>query len=120
MDAIVDSTYDINEGQLDDYKTNYSGFLKEARERFETQHAAWKNQEKEIKEIQDFIDRFRSVTSKAAQVQSRIKQLEKVERVPKPRPPCKVFRIQFPQPERSGQRVIYLEDVQLSYGPVKV
>jgi ATP-binding cassette subfamily F protein 3 len=120
MDDIVGSIYDINDGQLDYYKTNYSGYLKEARDRFETQHAAWKNQEKEIKEIQDFIDRFRSTTSKAAQVQSRIKQLEKIERVPKPKPPRKVFRIQFPQPERSGQRVIFLEDVQFSYGHVKV
>jgi len=65
---------------------------------------------------QEFIDRFRSVSSKAAQVQSRIKQLEKMKRLPKPIAPRKVFRFSFPQPKRSNQKVIELEKIHMAYG----
>jgi len=115
MDAIVEVVHEIKDHKMDHYKGNYSEYLVEARKRFEQQHAAWKNQQKEIKDIQGFIDRFRSTNSKAAQVQSRVKQLEKIKRIEKPRPPRKVFRIQFPQPVRSGQRTMSLEDVDFSY-----
>ena len=115
MDTLVESVHEIKDRKMEHYRGNYSQFLVEAQQRFEQRHTAWKNQQKEIAEIQGFIDRFRSTTSKAAQVQSRIKQLEKVSVLPKPNPPRKVFRIQFPPPERSGQRTLSLEDVCFSY-----
>jgi ATP-binding cassette subfamily F protein 3 len=115
MDRVVDTILEIDNQVMSPYKGNYSKFLADRRKRFEQQHAAWKNQQKQLSETQSFIDRFRNVGSKAAQVQSRIKQLEKVERLPKPKAPRKVFRIQFPQPQRSGQRVITLEKSGFSY-----
>lgn len=120
MDRVADTTLEIDNQVMSLYKGNYSHFLQERRKRFEQQHAAWKNQQKQISETQSFIDRFRSVGSKASQVQSRIKQLEKVDRLSKPKAPRKVFRIQFPQPERSGQRVITLEQSAFSYPGAEV
>jgi ATP-binding cassette subfamily F protein 3 len=116
MDELVETVYEINEQNLVKYKANFSGYLVQRQENFERQHAAWKNQQKEISAIEDFCNKFRSVASKASQVQSREKQLEKLERVPKPRRPKKPFRFQFPQPERGGQRAISLEDIHMAYG----
>ncbi|MEM7384085.1 MAG: ABC-F family ATP-binding cassette domain-containing protein [Verrucomicrobiota bacterium] len=120
MDNLVESVHDIDEQKLVHYKGNYSDYLVQRRQNFERAHAAWKNQQKEIKALQAFADKFRSVSSKAAQAQSKLKQLEKMDILEKPRPPRKVFRIQFPQPSRSGQRVISLDDMHMSYGDTKV
>ncbi len=116
MDELIATVYDIEEKKLVQYSGNYSKFEQQKEKRFEQRMAAWKNEQKEIERIQDFIDRFRSVASKAAQVQSRQRQLEKMERLEKPRPIRKVFKIQFPQPERVGQRAISLKDVHMAYG----
>jgi len=88
--------------------------------RFEQLQAAYRNQQKEIAHIQEFIDRFRSINSKAGQVQSRIKQLEKMKLIQKPVARRKVFKFNFPQPPRSTQKVIELEKICQSYGDHKV
>ena len=116
MDELVELVYEINEKHLVKYKANFTGYLKQREENFEKQHAAWKNQQKEISAIEDFCNKFRSVSSKAAQVQSREKQLAKMERIEKPRRAKKPFRFQFPQPERGGQRAISLDDIHMAYG----
>lgn len=120
MDEVVESVAEIEDQKLNHYTGNYSDYEKEREKRYENRLAAWKNQQKQLKEIQDFIDRFRSTASKASQVQSRVKQLEKIDKLEKPRPPRKVFKIQFPQPPRSGQRVITLEGVDQAYGDHKI
>jgi ATP-binding cassette subfamily F protein 3 len=81
---------------------------------------AYRNQQKEIEQHQEFIDRFRQVGSKAAQVQSRIKFLEKLERIEKPRAPRKPFKFTFPQPPRSNQKVIELSKVGQAYGEKRI
>ena len=78
MDELVESVYDIDNEELVEYRGNYSDFLQQKDVRFEQLQAAYRNQQKEIAHIQEFIDRFRSINSKAGQVQSRIKQLEKM------------------------------------------
>lgn len=120
MDGVVESVAEIEDQKLNHYKGNYSDYEVERQKRYENRLAAYKNQQKQIGDIQDFIDRFRSTSSKASQVQSRVKQLEKIEKLEKPKPPRKVFRIQFPQPTRAGQRVISLEDIDMSYGDTQV
>jgi len=115
MDGVTTKVLEIDHGKMEAYKGNYSDFVDERRKRFENRHASWKNQQKDISQRQQWIDRFRGVGSKASQVQSRIKELEKLERIEKPRAPRKVFRIQFPQPERSGQRVVTLENCGFTY-----
>ena len=120
MDELIEKVYDIEERRIIAYTGNYSDFVRQREERFERVHQAWKNQQKEIDQLQAFADKFRSVASKAAQAQSKLKQIERMDKLDKPRPPRKPFRFQFPQPVRSGQRVISLEDVHQAYGKHKV
>jgi ATP-binding cassette, subfamily F, member 3 len=116
MDEIVEKVYEINEKRLNEYSGNYSAYLEQREARYEHQLAAYKNQQKEITALQEFADRFRSVTSKASQAQSKLKQIERMEKIEKPVPPKKPFRFQIPQPPRIGQRAISLEKVAMSYG----
>jgi ATP-binding cassette subfamily F protein 3 len=120
MDELIETVYDIDEGRLVAYTGNYSEFLKQKEEAWERSYQAWKNQQKEIEDMQEFIDRFRSVASKAAQAQSRERQLEKMEKLDRPRPLKKAFRFNFPQPQRSGQRVIQLLNIHQAYGEKKI
>ena len=120
MDEIVETVYEIDETKLVCYTGNYSDFLRQKDEHYERALAAFKNQQKEIEAIQEFIDRFRNVASKAAQAQSRQKTLEKMDVLKKPSPPRKYFRFNFPQPQRSGQRTIVLQDIHQAYGDRKV
>lgn len=116
MDGLIETVYEIDEEQLISYTGNYTSYLDQRQKRYTQKVQAYRNQQKEIDRIQEFIDRFRSVTSKAAQVQSRVKQLEKFKRLPKPIKPRKVFKFNFPQPQRSNQKVIELEKVHKAYG----
>ena len=116
MDGVIEKVYEIDEGTFIPYKGNYSDFLRLKDERYEQMMQTFRNQKKEIERVQEFINKFRSVASKASQVQSRVKQLEKLERVPKPRKPRKLFNFHFPQPPRSTQRVLFLEGIAKSFG----
>ncbi len=120
MDEIVEGVYDIAEQRLTEYKGNYSDFLRQREANYEQQTAAYKNQQKEIAALREFADRFRSVSSKASQAQSKIKQIERMELIEKPVPPRKPFRFQIPQPPRGGQRAISLEGIHMAYGAHQV
>ncbi|MCB1226995.1 MAG: ABC-F family ATP-binding cassette domain-containing protein [Verrucomicrobiales bacterium] len=116
MDSLIETVYEIHDTRLIQYKGNYSDHLRQREENHERAMTAWRNQQKEIEQMQAFIDRFRSVASKASQAQSRERQLEKMDKLERPKPLRKVFRFQFPQPQRAGQRVMALEDVEQAYG----
>ena len=120
MDELVQSVYEIEESKLVSYQGNYSSYLEQREENWTRAMQAYKNQQKEIEQIQEFIDRFRSVASKASQAQSREKQLAKMDKMDKPRPLRKGFRFNFPQPQRSGQRLITLTDVDQAYDTKQV
>ncbi len=120
MDAIVETVVEIDEEKLITYQGDYSNYLVGREKRYEQKLAAWRNQKKEVDRIQEFIDRFRSVSSKAAQVQSRVKQLEKMQTLEKPKAPRKVFKFHFPKPPRSNQKVIELAKVSQAYGDTRV
>jgi ATP-binding cassette subfamily F protein 3 len=122
MDAIVDSVVEIDPDtqELVSYTGNYSSYLEQRGQRYHQKLKAYQNQRKEIENVQEFIDRFRQVASKAAQVQSRIKQLDKLEKLEKPRAPRKAFKFAFPQPERSNQKVVELKNADFAYGNDKV
>lgn len=120
MDALVETVYDIEDSQLVRYTGNYSRFLELKEQRYELLLAAWRNQQRDIAHMEAFIDRFRSVASKAAQVQSRVKQLEKMKRIEKPKQSRRVFKFIFPQPPRSMQRVLELEKAGQSYGSKRI
>ncbi|MEO7300111.1 MAG: ribosomal protection-like ABC-F family protein, partial [Verrucomicrobiota bacterium] len=120
MDEIVTEVYDIYEKKLIAYTGNYTDFLRQREERYEQQLAAHKNQQKEIQALQQFVDRFRSVTSKASQAMSKLKQIERLELIEKPTAPKKPFRFQIPQPPRGGQRAVVLNKIHMAYGTNKV
>jgi ATP-binding cassette, subfamily F, member 3 len=120
MDEIVQSVYEIDSAKLIRYTGNYSSYLTQKEANYDRAVLAYRNQQKEIEALEEFIDRFRSVASKASQAQSRQKQLDKIVRLDKPTPPRKVFRFNFTQPQRSGQRPIILEDIHQAYGERKI
>jgi ATP-binding cassette subfamily F protein 3 len=120
MDGLVETVHEIAGQKIKPYTGNYSDYVEQREAAYERAVAAWKNQQKEIERLQEFADKFRSVASKASQAQSKIKQIERMEKVEKPPRPPKPFKIQFPQPVRSGQRVIVLDKVVMAYGDTVV
>ena len=116
MDALIETVYEIASQKLVSYKGNYSEAMRQREANYEIQAASYKNQQKEISALQEFADRFRSVSSKAAQAQSKLKQIERMDKIERPEPPRKPFRFRIPQPPRGGQRAISLEGVQMAYG----
>ena len=116
MDEIITQVHEIADRKLIAYTGNYSDYLRQREERYEQQLAAYKNQQKEIQALQEFADRFRSVTSKASQAMAKLKQIERMELIEKPTAPRKPFRFQIPPPPRGGQRAITLEGIHMAYG----
>lgn len=120
MDELVESIYDIEDRKLNHYTGNYSDFVKQRQANYENKNAAYKNQQKQIKELQAFANKFRSVSSKASQAQSKLKEIERMEKIEKPMAPKKPFRFQIPEPPRGGQKAISLEGVHFAYGDHEV
>ena len=119
MDGLAETVHEIDNKKITTYTGNYSAYEKEREARYQRHLASYKNQRKEIEKLQEFANQFRSVASKASQAQSKLKQIERMEKIEKPQKPGKVFRIQFPQPVRSGQRVIALDGVGQAYGETR-
>lgn len=107
---------EIRHRKLLRYHGNYDAFVEQKKAREEQQLAAYRNQQKEIEHLQDFITRFRAKASKAAQAQDRVKQLARMERIEAPESDEPTVHFKFPQPVRSGQRVMSLEGVRQAYG----
>ena len=120
MDEVVTQVHEIAEKKFVAYTGNYTDFLRQREERYEQTLAAYKNQQKEIADLQAFADRFRSIPSKASQAQSKLKQIERLELIEKPMAPRKPFRFQIPPPPRGGQRAISLNGIHQAYGTHKV
>ena len=120
MDEVITQVHEISERKLIAYTGNYSDYLEQREARYEQQLAAYKNQQKEISDLQAFADRFRSIPSKASQAQSKLKQIERLELIEKPLAPRKPFRFQIPPPPRGGQRAISLEGIHMAYGTHQV
>ncbi|MGY8642979.1 MAG: ABC-F family ATP-binding cassette domain-containing protein [Verrucomicrobiales bacterium] len=119
LDNLSNGTVAFENGQVQRYAGNYTFYLTEREARREQLVRAQKNQQREIEKAEQLINRFRAKASKAKMVQSRIKQLEKVERI-EIEDDAVSIGFQFPQPERSGQTVIKLEGISKHYGEKKV
>ena len=124
LDRMVTQIAELTRGRLSLYDGSYSYYLEERKERRAQWQAEYENQQKRIQEIEDFIARFRYNASKAAQVQSRIKKLEKMERIPPPPDSEDRISFRFPDPPRSGRVVLELSTFSKTYagenGPVRV
>jgi ATP-binding cassette, subfamily F, member 3 len=119
LDSVVTRIADLTLRTLTDYHTNYSGYLAEHHERIEAMRKAKREQDEEVARVKMFIDRFRYQATKAAQVQSRIKMLDKV--VPLEVPPeRKKIHFDFPSCGKSGRMVIDMTHVRKAYGDVVV
>jgi len=116
LDAVVGRIADLSLRTITDYHCNYSQYLVQRDERLERLREAKKRQDEEVGRVQEFIDRFRYQATKAAQVQSRIKMLEKVERIEVP-PERKRIHFQFPAAAKSGRIVLDLTHARKVYGP---
>jgi len=120
LNATCDGIVEISHRKLHRYQGNYEQYLTQKAEH-EAQHlAAYQNQQREIAHLESFITRFRAKATKASQAQARIKQLEKMERIEAPESAEATISFQFPQPQRSGQRVATCKNVRQAYGDLVV
>lgn len=117
LDNLTIRTIEISLGRIYNYKASYSQYVELRKERREQQMAAYRNQQKMIEDTEDFIERFRYKATKAVQVQSRIKQLDKIERLEVDDEDNSAINIKFPAAPRSGTVVVEAKGASKSYGP---
>ena len=116
LDNITNRTVEIMLGRIHDYKVPYSKYLELRKERIAQQMAAYENQQRMIEKTEEFIERFRYKPTKSNQVQSRIKQLEKLERVEVDEEDSSALTVKFPPAPRSGDVVFKASDLTVGYG----
>jgi ATP-binding cassette subfamily F protein 3 len=119
LDAVVQRVLEIRNRAVHFYKGNYTEFLRQREERLVQLKAEYEAQQKEIARIRAFADKFRYKATKAAQVQSRLKELERMERIEIP-PEAKPIRLRFPEGPRTGRVVLELSNVTAGYGGTPV
>jgi ATP-binding cassette, subfamily F, member 3 len=115
LNAVCNRTIEISLGKITDQKMNYSNFIDWKKEQREVQVAAFKNQQKLIEDTENFIERFRYKATKAVQVQSRLKQLEKIDRIEIEEEDNSAIRIAFPPAPRSGKVVVEAKNISKRY-----
>jgi len=120
IDNVTNRTIEISLGKIYDYKVSYSQFVELRKERVEQQMRAYENQQKLIHDTEDFIERFRYKATKAVQVQSRIKMLDKLERIEVDEVDRSRMRLKFPPAPRSGDYPVIAEDLRKDYGALNV
>src|SRR5476651_1003901 len=120
LNALVDNIFEIRNKQVHRYRGNYDAYVEQRAARQEQLVAAYKNQQAEIAKLQEFADRFRAKASKASQAQSKLKQIERMDKIEAPENNEKRIHIKFPQPVRSGQRVMTLNKVHFAYDTLVV
>jgi ATP-binding cassette subfamily F protein 3 len=120
LDAVCNRTIEISLGKAVDQKMNYSKFVVWKEEQREVNLAAYRNQQKMIEDTEQFIQRFRYKASKAVQVQSRIKQLEKLERLEIEEEDNAALKLNFPPAPRSGRVIVEAKNISKSYGDLSV
>jgi ATP-binding cassette subfamily F protein 3 len=116
MNGLVNRVVEIADAKLVSYTGDYEAFVRQRDARMAQLAAAARNQSKQIERTEAFINRFRYKASKARQVQSRVKALEKLERIDVPKAPVRKMKLGFPPPPRSGRVVIELAGVRFAYG----
>lgn len=120
IDNVTSRTIEISLGKIYDYAVNYSHFVELRKERIEQQMRAYQNQQKQIQDTEEFIERFRYKATKAVQVQSRMKQLAKIERIEVDEVDNSHLNLKFPPAPRSGDYPIIADNVGKAYGDHQV
>lgn len=120
LDRVTSRTIEITLGNIQDYKCGYTEYVRQRLERIETQQSAYENQQKQIADIEKFIERFRYKATKAKQVQSRIKLLDKMDKVEVDTLDNNSISFRFPPAPHSGRVVIEGSNLTLGYGKLEV
>lgn len=120
IDNVTNRTIEISLGHIYDYAVNYSKFLELRKERLEQQQRAYANQQKMIQDTEEFIERFRYKATKSVQVQSRIKQLAKIERIEVDEIDTSHLNLRFPPAPRSGDYPLIVDNVGKAFGDHQV
>ncbi len=120
LDNVTKRTIEISLGQIYDYKAGYSEYVKMREDRLEQQVSAYNNQQKQINQIERFIERFRYKSTKAKQVQSRIKMLEKIDEISFDEIDNSAIHFRFPPAPRSGKVVLEAHNLGKNYGDLQV
>ena len=116
LNSLVGSIVEIRQSKLMRYRGDYDEFLVQREAAEQQLMAAYKNQQREITHMMQFVNRFRAKASKAAQAQSKLKAVERMDKIEAPTDDNAKIKFSFPQPQRSGQRVIRLKDIHQAYG----
>ncbi|MBL9116175.1 MAG: ABC-F family ATP-binding cassette domain-containing protein [Verrucomicrobiaceae bacterium] len=120
LNALTDGIFEIARGSVYRYRGNYDDYVREKAAREAQHEAAFANQQREIAKLQRFVDRFKAKASKASSAQSKMKLIEKLDVLDAPETADKTVKFRFPQPRKSGQRVINLKNLDFSYGSTQV
>ena len=115
LDNVTSRTIEINRGRIYDFKCGYTKYLTQREELFDLQRAAKANQDRQIEQLERFIDRFRAQATKASAVQNKIKQLEKIDRIDVDERVVESMKIRFATPPRGGQQVVTLNNCSKAY-----
>ncbi|HSM38541.1 MAG TPA: ABC-F family ATP-binding cassette domain-containing protein, partial [Candidatus Limnocylindrales bacterium] len=116
INAVVNRVAELNHGRLTEYTGDYADFVEQREERIAQQERQAAAQARKVAQVERFVERFRYKATKARQVQSRLKQLDRMDRVAAPSRGNRSVKFRFPQPPRSGRRVIRLEGIAKRYG----
>ena len=116
LDQVTNRTIEIVNRKTFDFNLPYSKYLEQKEIQFEQMRAAKANQDKKVEDMEKFIERFRAKATKSNQVQSRIKQLEKIDRIESEEHEVAAMKIRFPDPTRGSKQVVAVEEVTKSYG----
>jgi ATP-binding cassette subfamily F protein 3 len=116
LNQLVSGIVEIRQCKLIRYRGNYDDYLVQREAQYEQLTAAYKNQQREIAHLMRFVERFRAKNTKASQAQSKLKQIERMEKIEAPDDSTREIDFTFPQPQRSGHRVITLRGIHHAYG----
>lgn len=120
LDNVITKTVDVTQQQLVTYEGNYSFYLKEKELRQEIQQGAYENQQQKIRQTERFIERFKAKATKARQVQSRVKALERMDMIEEVVDDTAAVNFRFKFKQQPGRYIITLKDVSKSYGPLEI
>lgn len=120
LDSITDRTVEIVLGKMHDYKVSFTKYQELRKERFAQQRAAFFNQQRMIEKTEEFIEKFRYKPTKSNQVQSRIKQLEKIDRIEIEEDDKSALHLKFPPAPRSGNVVVKATNLAMAFGPKRI
>jgi ATP-binding cassette subfamily F protein 3 len=120
LNQLVGSIVEIRQSRLLRYRGNYDEYLVQREAQSEQLLAAYKNQQRAIQRLQEFADRFRAKASKASQAQAKLKQIERMDKIEAPVNEARKIKFKFPQPQRSGLKVITLKNIHHAYGSTVV